>query len=546
MTLLTTSRTIRGSVIAGVATSATALLEQSAALLQQYGPRLSAISRSLRTKLVLLALVFTAVPAILYNQFRDAYGENQRLIEQSVQEQGRLITRAITPILAAADDHGGIPSAADLGQMLQQLTGGETAVRILFQPKSNVAPEGFFFIAANPVVSNTYLTRVRDELARQGVLERLAPTCDGGIDAAIRYPTPGGTHETLTSLTPVNSTAGCWVVITSQASSDLRLSPLGIPYWMRPETRSAAAIYAVMAVVTLSLFASIWRSLRRFGRLAQRIGSTQELEAASSFTSMNRVPELTNVAAEFDRMVEALQNSAVSVRRTAEDNAHAFKTPIAVIRHCLEPLEKAVPGADDRGRTALNRVNSALDKLDTLVSFARQMDEATAINPPREAMNFSEFFEQVISGYRQIVTQRHIKLDLSLADGIVIMGNEDMLETVLENLIDNAIGFTPDGGAIGATLSVADGRAWMVIEDSGPGVADADLDRIFNRYFSSREHMPESAGFTAHDEHLGIGLWIVRAHITALGGRVHAERGARGGLRIVASFPLVETQRGAA
>ena len=50
----------------------------------------------------------------------------------------------------------------------------------------------------------------------------------------------------------------------------MRLSPLGIPYWMRPETRSAAAIYAIMAVVTLSLFASIWRSLRRFGRLAQR------------------------------------------------------------------------------------------------------------------------------------------------------------------------------------------------------------------------------------------------------------------------------------
>ncbi len=545
MTLLTTSRTIRGSVIAGVATSATALLEQSTALLQQYGPRLSTISRSLRTKLVLLALVFAAVPAILYNQFRDAYGENQRLIEQSVQEQGRLITRAITPILAASADQGGIPSAADLSEMLQQLTAGDTAVRILFQP-ANAASEGFFFVAANPEVSNSYLVRVRDELAGQGVLERLAPTCDGGIDAAIRYPTPGGTHETLTSLTPVNSAAGCWVVITSQASSDLRLSPLGIPYWMRPETRSAAAIYAVMAVVTLSLFASIWRSLRRFGRLAQRIGSAQDVEAASSFTSMNRVPELTNVATEFDRMVEALQNSAVSIRRTAEDNAHAFKTPIAVIRHCLEPLEKAVPGTDNRGRTALNRVTSALDKLDTLVSFARQMDEATALNPPRERLDFSQFFEQVISGYRQVVTQRRIQLDLTLSDGIVIMGNEDMLETVLENLIDNAISFTPDDGWIGAALSVVDGRAQMVIEDSGPGVADTDLERIFNRYFSSREESPETAAFTAHGEHLGIGLWIVRAHITALGGRVHAERGGHGGLRVVASFPRVETRRGTA
>ncbi len=538
MTLLTTSRTIRGSVIAGVATSATTLLHQ-------YGPRLSTLSRSLRTKLVLLALVFAAVPAILYEQFRDAYSENQRLIEQSVQEQGRLITRAISPILTKSTDDGGVPSAVDIGQTLEQLTGGNTMVRILFQP-NNAEAEGFYFVASNPSVSTGYLTQVREQLAREGVLERLAPTCDGGIDAAIRYPIPGGSHETLTSLTPVNSAAGCWVVITSQASSDLSLSPLGIPYWMRPETRSAAAIYAIMAVVTLSLFASIWRSLRRFGRLAQRIGSTQDVRASTSFTAMNRVPELSNVASEFDRMVGALHASAESIRRAAEDNAHAFKTPIAVIRHCLEPIEKAVPNADDRGRTALTRVDRALEKLDSLVSMARQMDEASVLNPPREPMDFSEFIEQMLTGYRQIVNQRRIHLELSVTAGIMIMGNEDILETVLENLIDNAIGFTPDEGWIGASLTVSDGIAKLVLEDSGPGVPEADLERIFSRYFSSRADAPEATAFTSHEDHLGIGLWVVRTHINALGGRVDAERAPRGGLRVTATFPTIALDETAA
>lgn len=538
MTLLTTSRTIRGSVIAGVATSASALLHQ-------YGPRVSTLSRSLRTKLVLLALVFAAVPAILYVQFRDAYSENQRLIEQSVQEQGRLITRAITPILTKSAEQGGVPSATDIGQTLQQLTGGGTMVRILFQPE-NAEAEGFYFVASNPAVSTGYLTQVRDELARQGVLERLAPTCDGGIDAAIRYPIPGGNHETLTSLTPVNSASGCWVVITSQASSDLGLSPLGVPYWMRPETRSAAAIYAIMAVVTLSLFASIWRSLRRFGRLAQRIGSTQGVQPSTSFAAMNRVPELSNVASEFDRMVGALHASTESIRRAAEDNAHAFKTPIAVIRHCLEPIEKAVPDADDRGRTAIDRVDRALEKLDSLVSIARHMDEASVLNPPRDPMDLSGFIEQMLTGYRQIVNQRRIQLEFSVTDRIVIMGNEDLLETVLENLIDNAIGFTPDGGWIGATLTMSGATARFILEDSGPGVADADLERIFNRYFSSRADSPEATAFTSHEDHLGIGLWVVRNYITALGGRVHAERSSRGGLRIVATFPMIAPDETAA
>ena len=83
MTISTTSRTTPASVIAGIAT-------RSRAACALYGPRAGTIARSLRTKLVLLALIFAAVPLILYYQFQNAYTDNQKLIEQSVSEQGQI------------------------------------------------------------------------------------------------------------------------------------------------------------------------------------------------------------------------------------------------------------------------------------------------------------------------------------------------------------------------------------------------------------------------------------------------------------------------
>ncbi|MHA1563843.1 MAG: sensor histidine kinase [Alphaproteobacteria bacterium] len=529
MTIFSTSRTIPASVIAGIATSARA----AAAV---YGPRAGTVARSLRAKLVFLALIFAAVPLILYFQFQNAYTDNQKLIEQSVAEQGRLVTRALTPLLTVPDG-GPMPTSREFSQVLQQLTGGEIMVRILFSPATTSGAEGFFFVAANPVVSLGYLAQVRQELDRQGVLARLAPTCAGGIDESIRYATDEGSEEVLTSITPVNTSAGCWVVITSQATNEYRQSSLGVPYWMQPETRTAAAIYAIMAIVTLSLVAGIWRNLRRFGRLAQHIGADQTLQP--SFADMNRVPELSNVALEFDRMVETLQHSAQTIRRAAEDNAHAFKTPIAVIRHCIEPLNRAVPDGDPRGRGALERITQALDRLDGLVSFARRMDnsEAALINPPRQQLDLSSFLQEVLTGYRQVVSQRRINLQLAVEDQIHIIGSDDLLETVLENLIDNALSFTPNGGWIGVSLQASGEIATMVIEDSGPGVPENDQERIFERYFSRRDET-EHTRHHAEDDHLGLGLWIVRTHLSAIGGTIRAQTGHRGGLRLIVAIPL--------
>jgi two-component system sensor histidine kinase ChvG len=114
-----------------------------------------------------------------------------------------------------------------------------------------------------------------------------------------------------------------------------------------------------------------------------------------------------------------------------------------------------------------------------------------------------------------------------------------MVETVIENLLDNAVSFSPDGESIGVRLEARGGLAELLIGDSGPGVAAENITRIFDRYFSQR--MPPR--IDGHDTHFGIGLWIARRNVEALDGTIHAENRRPNGLLMRVRLPLAEVAR---
>ncbi len=494
-------------------------------------------ARSILTKLVLLAAVFAAVPIVLYGQFRDAYSENQALIERSVVQQGRLVTRALVPVLT--DFANDAISPAVFNETLNSLVGGSMQVRVLFRPNALSSANDFYFVAASPTKTDLQLAGLRQDLLRERILTRLAPSCDGSLDKVTRYQTAAGTDEVITSMSAVNSRDGCWVVIASLPEARVDGGLLDTPYWMRPEARSAALIYVAMAVITLSLLIDVWSGLRGFGRLAhrvQRIGTSHHVPP--SFANLNRVPELGRVAAEFDRMVTTLRTSARALRRAAEDNTHALKTPIAIIRQSLEPVVAAVPRGHERGRGALKRIDNALDRLDGLVSAARRLDETGAqlINPPRNRVDLAGLVTDLASGHAPVAGRRGIRLTVGVSSEIAVLGSRPMLETVLENLLENAIGFTPSGGTINVTLRRIESRqAELVVEDSGPGVPDKNLSQIFERYYTKREDMAVQSPTGGHQ---GIGLWVVRRNVEAIGGTVRAELATGGGLRVVLILPV--------
>ncbi len=511
------------------------------------GPRSSETRRrirwawSLSAKIGLLAVIFLLVPVFLYIQFRTAYEQSQEFLLRSVRDEGRVITQSLLPLLETADT-GSLP---ELGRYLARFAGEVTTIKLLLSPTAaEPGAEGFYYVASWPAVEQSNLQAERETLAQQGVLDRLAENCREEMPFSLIYHRPTGGAEIVTAVTPLSTPAGCWAVVASFSGDAFPSAHLGQPYWATPTVRIAALIYLAMAVLTFSTLFSVRGGLSRFARRARRI--RDEGPDAGSFGGRDGLPELTDVAAEFDRMVDALNRSAADIRRTAEDNAHAFKTPIAVIRQSLEPLKRALPEDNQRAQRAFGVVEHAVDRLDGLVASARRLDEATAdlLAKPRVPVDLGRVVGRLIQNRSDMLASRDLTIVLASRDltitadllpGLFVLGSEEMIETVLENLIDNAASFSPPGCEIVIHLT-RDGRfAHLTVSDHGPGVPEAQLERIFDRYYSERR---EEAASDAGTTYFGIGLSIARRNVEAMGGTIEAENRAPHGLTAHIRLPL--------
>jgi two-component system sensor histidine kinase ChvG len=524
MTALTQSKITQGSVTAGGSHS----LPSAGSMRLVHR-----VASSMAAKLALVAIIFVACPIIIYFQFRHADMEKNELLLRGVREQGRLVARGLEPFLDKFDGN----TAAALRRPLERLSEDSLNIKVFFRPVNLAGPAGaFFYVASAPPSPPEYLAKERQYLVDAGILNLLSGTCRGDHPLAVRYTNPAGKEEILSSLTPVNSSAGCWALLTSHTSPEFVGSSLGRSYWQTPEVQLAFAVYILMAALVLIIFIGIGQNLRRFARLAHTI-RTQPKQGAS-FVEQNRMPELTAVAAEFDRLVGTLRESAVELRDAAEENAHAFKTPIAVIAQSLEPLRRAVPESDTKGRRALQLIERSIDRLDSLIGAARHMDEllASLIDAPKERINLSELLKRMLEGYRERMAEQGLSLRIDLVAGLWVRAGEEILEVVFENLIENAASFSPHGGTISVTMVRAGNEARVLVEDEGPGVDPRNLERIFDRYFS---HRPKVVSDSNGNNHFGIGLWIVRRNITALGGTVRAVNRSSRGLVVSVGLPLV-------
>jgi two-component system sensor histidine kinase ChvG len=491
--------------------------------------RLAVRLRSFVVKLAAVALIFAVVPVLIYQRFHAAEVQRDALLLRLVQEQGRFAGEAVMPLL----DRFTLRNADRLDQAVNRLAEGGTSIKVLFRPGGATGAANFLLVASAPETGPEEARAAMDRLVASGVLAQLNQSCEGRAPLALRLPaSSAGDGELLTYLAPHPTPGGCWVVLAAEPSGTLAGQAIGRPYWQSPEIQVAASIYLMMAVLVLSIFTDAWRNLHRFRNVARALVRGQ---AQVSFAAGNRMPELAEVAVDFDAMVATLRRSEGLLRQAAEENAHALKAPLAVISQSMEPLRRAVPPEDARARRSLEVIAQSVERLDVLVSTARRIDETIAglIDCPRQPVALSALLERLGRGYVRLAGERSIGLELHLAPGLVVSGGEDMVEIIAENLLDNALDFAPAGSRVAMELRRDGGQAQLCVLDRGPGVAEADLDRIFERHLS---HRPDGTGEAA--EHYGLGLWIVRRNAEAMGGRAWAARRDGGGLAVTVSLPL--------
>jgi two-component system, OmpR family, sensor histidine kinase ChvG len=189
------------------------------------------------------------------------------------------------------------------------------------------------------------------------------------------------------------------------------------------------------------------------------------------------------------------------------------------------------PGERER---FLGLVESEVARLDRLLRGAREISsiDARLDGEERAPVELSALLGSIVEGFRARLGSAGPQLLLAIADQAPVFVSVDRLTQVVENLLDNAVSFSPAGGTVTVTLAVTAGRAVVRVSDEGPGFPEAHLERVFSRFFSYRPHQHDAV------EHSGLGLAIVKAIVEGYGGAVVARNRVPVGAELEVTLPL--------
>ncbi|HNR91700.1 MAG TPA: ATP-binding protein [Dokdonella sp.] len=286
----------------------------------------------------------------------------------------------------------------------------------------------------------------------------------------------------------------------------------------------SAIVGALLAWTVAAPLARIRASARRFaeGDLDARVG---ELRFGGS-------TEMTALAGEFDRMAERIKALVENNRRLVRDVSHELRSPLARLRVALELARGQGAAAVE---ASFERIERESDRLESMLAQAIELSRLeTGIEPRREHIALDELVEDVIANADYEGGPRGRKVAFVTREPIALDGVRDALMSAVENIVRNALAYTADNSSVEVTLQGEGGDAVLRIRDHGPGVAEADLPRIFEPFYRTDAARARSSGGT------GLGLAIAFRAIANHRGTVVARNADGGGLEVVIRLPRDE------
>ena len=287
----------------------------------------------------------------------------------------------------------------------------------------------------------------------------------------------------------------------------------------------AALLPFILIAISVSLISSlllnrlIAHPVRRLARAADRVRLARA-RAISVPDISRRDDELGDLSRSLEDMTHALSERTDAIERSAAAVAHEIRNPLTSLRSAVETLGLVEePTARDRLMAVLQNDVQRLDRLVTDISNASRLDAELSRETPTP-VDLRRLISDVVSLYQATVRTGEPGVVFTPSDGVepvMVSGQEGALGQVLRNLIDNARSFSAPDGEVRVGLSRQRGRAFITIDDDGPGIPPENLESIFERFYTSR---PKGAAFGGNS---GLGLSIVRQIVVAHEGSVRAE-----------------------
>jgi len=477
----------------------------------------------------LLALVIMVAGVLFLHPFRTSL---------LVQREAALVTetRLIASLLASQTG-----AAADARQLADLPRSPRTELRlydatgrvVLSAPAAEDPTDG----ASIPADESTFLSDLlstvwqlvadmipggalpREAAVRADVAAALvAQVQSGGQAASVSSQDHGGAtlFAVAAPLQPGDASRGIVVALTEGGALD---------QLVRREREQILRMFAIALVVSVALSLVLASTIANpLADLAAAAELGRDRNARKLAPGRVRIPDLTARPDEIGRlsgalrgMVAALYDRIDANEQFAADVAHEIKNPLASLRSAVGSLRVvSKPEHRDRLLDVIDHDVRRLDRLVSDISNASRLD-SELVKEEEEEFNLLRTLKNINEFLGQQAEEKGVDFITDLpADPILIHGLEGRLAQVFVNLIGNAISFCEDGDAVRVWVRRRENRVLVVVEDTGPGIPEEALSKIFNRFYSER---PEGQ----FGEHSGLGLAISKQIIEAHGGVIWAE-----------------------
>jgi signal transduction histidine kinase len=310
--------------------------------------------------------------------------------------------------------------------------------------------------------------------------------------------------------------------------------------------RLTRALWTAMGIVLLLGLGGgvlVSRNLEHaMGRLGKVVTAVQEGDLKARAVVRNSGDELDELGAGLNTMLDRLEGSMSSIRHAGDAIAHDLRSPLTRMRAKLEvaliDAEAGKIDGVDAVQLALDEADSLLKTFNTVLAIAR-LQAAAGRTPDPKLFDAADLAADMAELYEPASEDKGLEFSSEIERGLMIAGNQPFLAQALANIIDNAIKYTPTGGAVMLRARRrSSGEIEYSVTDTGPGVPEEDRERVIERFVRLDNSRTEAGS--------GLGLSLVGAVMEAHGGRIlldegPGEYGGFGpGLRVALVLPAAE------
>ena len=315
------------------------------------------------------------------------------------------------------------------------------------------------------------------------------------------------------SVAPVISNgalAGYIYVVLASEEYDNATNYFRFDYMLQVGSRAMLVTLLFALAIGLIIIRLITKNLRKVIDVMQKFRQG-DIKARIKIQSTDDINELSGMFNEMadilTQNIEKIKEVEILRRELIANISHDLRTPISVIHGYVETLlmkEKTISAEDYR--RYLHTIYKSIDKLEKLVQelFELSKLEANQVQPVKEPFFISELVSDISNKYQLIAKSKSITLNTELSkEQQPVFADVSLIERVMQNLIDNALKFTPAGGQIVIQTNKANRGIEVSVSDSGVGIPEEEKELVFGRYYKGH-------GFTKYQHNTGLGLAIAK------------------------------------